>query len=407
MKKYLQFSLALTFILALTLSGCGGGNSGNPNPPSNPSGAPTVPTALTATGSLGNIHLSWNASTGDGFVGYNVYRSVSESGSFAKLNGSPITSTSYDNPIESPAEDGVLYYYKVTAVGNAESAFSNTVKSMHGTRLAASYPSGFNAQEANSPYVAEGYTVVNGGNLIFANNTKLYVLDNSTIDLEAGRGFYISGGLLRTVVTSGTTHATFTAHKTGGLLDEEGFFLEFTSAVNYNPGDDSGTLLRYVQISNLRSGGASISFCGIKLDNVKIISNVSYGGSFFYIINEGWAIIQNCSFEKIFLEVGTDLSSTSFEMKRNIFRGGNHSIYFYNLNNPGVAPHQIEQNDFDGSKPAMLNNMTGSSNVPLGNNYWNGGVPGVAKSGGTTVDIDFNDPSVPLSSPPAGAGPNW
>jgi hypothetical protein len=402
MKKYLLNSLVFAFILILTLSGCGGG-SGAPN-------APTAPSALKAVGSLGNIHLSWNASTGEGLVGYNVYRSVNGSGSFTKLNGSPITSTSYDNPIDSPAGDGVLYYYKVTAVGNAESAASNTVKSMHGTRLAASYSGGFTTQASNSPYVAEGITVVNGGNLAVASGTKLYILDNSTIDLEVGNGFVVSG-LLRTAVTSGAAHATFATHKTVGVLDEgEGFYFEFYGAVNYNPSDDSGTMLRYVQI-NLGSTGASINFCGIKLDNVRITSNVSNGNSLLNIANDGWAIIQNCYFEKSLVRIGTDLRTSLFQMKRNIFHDCYNSIYFNGLSNPGVNPGQIEQNDFDGSKSAMLYNMTGGSNVPLGNNYWNGGtgnppVPTVAKVG-TSIDFDFSNPSAPLSSSPSGVGPNW
>lgn len=247
---------------------------------------------------------------------------------------------------------------------------------------------------------------------LWPKSTKLYILDNSIIDLEAGRTFQVSG-LLRVAASSGANHVTFTAHKDGGLADGDGFYLYFSDAEAYKPNDDSGTLLRYVKISNLnKSGCISINASGIKLYNVKITSNQNNGGSYFTLSNNGWAIIRNCSFEKIVFKTSTDLRATPFEMKRNIFRGGYYSIYFNGLDNPGVNPRQIEENDFDASKQVYLFNMTGASNVPLGNNYWHGGsgnppVPNVNKSGTTNVDINFNDPSAPLVNAPAGMGPDW
>ncbi|MDZ7692339.1 MAG: Ser-Thr-rich GPI-anchored membrane family protein [Balneolaceae bacterium] len=86
-----------------------------------------APTGLTAATSNGNIELSWNANTEEDLAGYNLYRSTSsfsEQSSATKLNGSPITGTSYT---DENVEAGATYYYRLTAVdadGN-ESGFSN------------------------------------------------------------------------------------------------------------------------------------------------------------------------------------------------------------------------------------------------------------------------------------------
>ncbi len=389
--------------------------SGNPTVPV----ALSAPTGLTAAGALGCIQLSWNASNGDGLQGYNIYRSTNVV-DFVKLNASPVSATAYDDPISSPAGDGVWYYYKVTAAGALESGFSNSVRSMHGTRLAASYANGFITQVKESPYVAEGTTVVDGDNLTVATSTKLYVLDNTTIALEAGRTFQVSG-LLRVLASSGAAHATFTAHKSGGgvLGDGEGFFLKISNAVSYDPADDSGTVIQHTRIENLKESSAvTINGCGVKFHNSYIVSNKSTGGSYFYIYgNNSWITMRNCRLEKSILEIGADMRGKPCAVERNVFRGGYYSIYFNNLSNPGVSPGQIAQNDFDGSKTAYLSSSMsgGGQNVPLGSNYWHGGtsvnpgdppLPNVYK-GELTIDFDFSNPSPALTRAPAGAGPDW
>jgi uncharacterized protein (TIGR03437 family) len=70
------------------------------------------------------ITLSWYASASPNVVGYNVYRSVTNDGSFSKLNSSPIIGTIY---IDSNVVPGPIYYYVATAVDQfgVESLFSN------------------------------------------------------------------------------------------------------------------------------------------------------------------------------------------------------------------------------------------------------------------------------------------
>jgi hypothetical protein len=399
----------IVLLLAAVFSACGGGgDSAGPS-------APSVPTGLAAAGLLGHINLSWNASGGGNLTGYNVYRS-DDGTTFTKLNTTVVVATNYDDAIASPAGDGILYSYRVTAMGDAESGASNTVQGIHGTRLATQYNTGFTTVAGNSPYVAEGTVVVNGGNLVVDTGTKLYVLDDTTIDLEQGSGTtagrFLVKGLLR-VLASDTAHATFTAHKTSGTLaDGEGFALYFDGADSYNTANGSGTLLQNTLLNNMANGSAGGGFTFIssspKLANLNVTSNSSTGGSYLDVRSGSGPIIENCSFDKMVLSISTDARSTSLKVDHNRFTNGYYSVAFFNLSNPGVNAGQIELNDFDGTKEAYLFGMTGGTNVPMGNNYWNGGsgsppLP-TELTGSSTIHYDF---STALSSPPSAVGPTW
>ncbi len=86
---------------------------------------------------LNHITLSWTASTGGALVGYHVYRSA-DGVTFTKLTTVPVATLAYDDPIASPAGDGVFYFYRVTAVSTLESNPSATVKQTHGERVTSS-----------------------------------------------------------------------------------------------------------------------------------------------------------------------------------------------------------------------------------------------------------------------------
>jgi hypothetical protein len=82
---------------------------------------PPSPTGFTATPGDTQVALSWTASSGA--TSYNVYRSTG--GTYTKLNGSPITATTYT---DTTAANGTTYYYVVTAVNSCgESAYSSAV----------------------------------------------------------------------------------------------------------------------------------------------------------------------------------------------------------------------------------------------------------------------------------------
>jgi hypothetical protein len=71
-----------------------------------------------------SVTLDWGASVSSNAIGYNIYRSGTSGGPYARLNSSPIGSTGYtDNSVLG----GHMYFYVCTAVdnGNNESVYSN------------------------------------------------------------------------------------------------------------------------------------------------------------------------------------------------------------------------------------------------------------------------------------------
>jgi hypothetical protein len=375
---------------------------------------PTVPLGLTAQGDLGVIRLRWAPSVGAGLTGYNVYRSTDVTG-WTLLNLTPLASTSFDDPIPSPAGDGVLYRYRVTAVGPGESAPSAVAQTIHGTRLPAHSTSGFITSAPSSPYVAEGSVVIDGGDLVVSAGTKLYVIDSAILDLErwsATTGTLVVNGLLRVLATP-AAYATFTAHKVGGTLaDNEGFSFRFDGAVSYDPVDGSGTLLQNSRITNLASGNGNGGFwimaSAPRLFNLNVSSNSAVGGSYIFLFGGAGPIIQNCHFERLTLVVAADLRGTSFKTDHVRFRGGYYAIEFANLTSPGVQAGQIELNDFDGTKEAYMFNVAVADPVPLTNNAWSGGagappLPATLITSSTTSFLFAGA----LAAPPAGVGPSW
>jgi fibronectin type 3 domain-containing protein len=93
--------------LSSSSSGGGGGGGGGSGPHS--------------------VNLSWNASSSNNIVGYNVYRGTLPE-SYALLTSMNAT-TSYT---DSAVQNGQTYYYVVTAVDSAgvESAYSNQTQAL-------------------------------------------------------------------------------------------------------------------------------------------------------------------------------------------------------------------------------------------------------------------------------------
>jgi fibronectin type 3 domain-containing protein len=87
---------------------------------------PATVAGLTATAvSAGNVSLSWNAAGDADLAGYVVYRALAQSGPYARLNGSLLTSPSYS---DASAPAGATVYYRVTALDQSgnESAPAET-----------------------------------------------------------------------------------------------------------------------------------------------------------------------------------------------------------------------------------------------------------------------------------------
>ena len=97
---------------------------------SNASNSPTV-ASMTGSGALSPLHsvdLSWSPST-SAVVGYNIYRSGTSDGPYAKINSALNATTAYtDNTVQA----GATYYYVTTAVDGSgvESAYSNQAQAV-------------------------------------------------------------------------------------------------------------------------------------------------------------------------------------------------------------------------------------------------------------------------------------
>jgi hypothetical protein len=98
------------------------------------SDAGNSPTAQSLTGNgiaatQHSVDLSWDASTGSGVVGYNVYRGSVSGGPYSTINSALEASTAYT---DSTVASGQTYYYVTTAVDGSgrESGYSNQARAV-------------------------------------------------------------------------------------------------------------------------------------------------------------------------------------------------------------------------------------------------------------------------------------
>ena len=114
-----------SFNLAFTPTSSGA-KSGSLSFSSNASNSQVIE-ALTGDGTTTqySVGLSWNSTSG--VAGYNVYRSSSATGTYAKLNATPNANTAY---MDSTVVSGQTYYYAATSVSSSgqESAHSSPVQ---------------------------------------------------------------------------------------------------------------------------------------------------------------------------------------------------------------------------------------------------------------------------------------
>ena len=281
---------------------------------------------------------------------------------------------------------------------------------MHGTRLLPNYEAGcLLSGVALNPYVAEDSVKIGGGDLEIGSGISLYVLDNAVIDFvfdsETPNREIRVYGLLR-VESSTSAPARFTAHRTDGPFEDgKGYSLMFfDETVDYIPADSSGTLIRNCYIENLNQGDGAmiVRSCSPRFYNCKISSSKATGGSYFTIRENTALTVERCSITKVVVKINTDLRGTAASITKNICRDGYYSLYFYGSYGPGmVDPGQVAYNDFDGTVHGFYMFLVDEGDIPLGNNYWDGGLPEVVGGAGTP---DF-EPT--LAEPPADCGPTW
>lgn len=98
---------------------------------SDASNSPTIE-SLTGTGvpaAQHSVSLSWNASSSQDVIGYNIYRGVQSGGPYSRINSVLNASTVYT---DTSVVDGQTYYYVTTAVdsSNQESGHSNDAQAV-------------------------------------------------------------------------------------------------------------------------------------------------------------------------------------------------------------------------------------------------------------------------------------
>ena len=133
-------------------------------------------------------------------------------------------------------------------MGDAESSPSDTVKNIHGTRLDSNLASGITTTSILSPYIVEG-SVSSEGSVNVAAGTKLYVLDNGSLDILQGNALVVNG--LFRILLLDRSDAMLTSHATGTALDaDQGFKITIDGCVDYGSGE--GTLFQNAEISICR-----------------------------------------------------------------------------------------------------------------------------------------------------------
>ncbi len=401
-------SALLVPILGLVLA-CGGGGGGYGSGGSGSPSAPAAPAGLASTGALGRISLAWGASSGA--TGYHVYRSAS-GGAFAKLTTTALTGPAYDDTLTSPAADGVLYAYQVTALNAyGESPASAAVANMHGTRLAAASASGFTASPGLSPYVVDGTATVDGGDVTIPAGATLCLKPGSVLSLQDGATLRVQGTLR--ALGSAAAPATLNGHGFAVNNAAFGIGLAFDGAVPYNAGTGQGTLLDHAQAVNLALGDGRFTILNSApaFQHCKFASNDPQGRTYLELLNGCGARFTRCGFTGVVATIAADLrAQAAFGVTQSTFAGGYYALYVGPLNTLGLAAGQFTGNTLNGAKDAVLYFVSAPGTVPLGGNFWSGGagsppLPAVNALGSTNTATLGLTPA--LAAAPSPVGPDW
>jgi hypothetical protein len=147
---------------------------------------PLAPDNIATDTSLGAdiIALSWAPSVSPDLYGYNVYRSQSESGPFARVNQDVIAGTSYFR--DENLEQLTRYYYKIAAVDSSRvpSELSALVAQSTAPAERQGFPVPFD--DETSSHLAVGDVDGDGDNEIVLASTQVYVFHHDGLELLDG-----------------------------------------------------------------------------------------------------------------------------------------------------------------------------------------------------------------------------
>ncbi|HCT36349.1 MAG TPA: hypothetical protein DF292_04860, partial [Firmicutes bacterium] len=287
---------------------------------------PTI--ALSSSGTKGAITLSWEISDADKVTSYYIYRGTSPT-SLSKIATVAASGNTYR---DTAVEDGILYYYHVTAFGKKESPPSNQIYNMHGTRLTEDDTSAnFTAIVDDSPYVIEN-KVSFAGDLDIIGNTKLYVLPGAKVVFEkaTAASIYVDRGLF---VTKGTKANPIYFSSTGG-----GYELRMVLAAE-------GSQFDYTEFRDLAgaydSQSVIISTCSPAISHCRFVSNAATASLY-----ASGANITNCYFGGLDLEIEDSVVST-LNIESNIFVDNEVALMFSNYTSIAPEAGVIHNNAFE------------------------------------------------------------
>jgi len=259
-----------------------------------------------------SISLAWTAL--NGVVGYNIYRSISENGTYTKVNSGIISDSEYT---DTGVSSNSTYYYKVSAVtSNTESLQSTQIHAATGTLVTGiSLAAKFNWLDTNATsntrYVIEltsdesinrtlsysgktGITItlvgigstftinaLTGSQRVFTINTGVtLVLNNITLRGNNAAVVYINGGTMimnnGTKITGGKAYnpsmSGFMGMGGGGVFLGSGVLIMNGGEISDNEATD------HYSYSDYEDGGGVYILSGtFNLNNGKIHGNRSYG----------------------------------------------------------------------------------------------------------------------------------
>jgi alpha-amylase len=227
---------------------------------------PAVPAGVNATAaSSTQVNVTWTAASGA--TSYNVYRSLSQTGTYAKLNGTAITGTSYS---DTTVTGGTQYWYKVTSVNatgeSAQSSAASSTPPAGGGTFTSTYAHMYLRGTMNATGSTWGATAMT----LVANNTwqvavTLAANTSYQYKYEIGGGATWStnfgAGSTTGVAAQSGGNITFVSHAAGSYLFQFNDAASGTGSHAYriNSGIPNGTLRI---IMNNNATAQSVSFPG-------------------------------------------------------------------------------------------------------------------------------------------------
>jgi len=193
--------------------------------------APSTLTGLSGTGSGAGNLIKWTKAPEGNVSGYNVYRSNSATGTFTKVNASPVTDVQFND---------------ILAPGNATSFYRVTAVSYHGAESTAATTSAFRPNDTVAPAAPSNLTGQGT-----ASGITLLWNDNTETDL-AGYNIY----------RSSSAGGTFTKLNTSGLRSVSDFTdttapVGATSFYRVSAVDGSGNESTFATLSAFRPASGS------------------------------------------------------------------------------------------------------------------------------------------------------